>query len=807
MIRAAVFLGAFLLFSVQPLVARRLLPVMGGSALVWNTCMVFFQAALLLGYLYVFALSRWLGPRARLLVHLGVLAAGALALPLWGGMTARPPPGMHPSGWVLGVLVVTVGPPFVALAATAPLVQLWLGESDLEGAEDPYFLYAASNLGSLSALLAYPLLLEPALGVEAQRVLWARGYWLVAAALVVVGAWLVGRRRVEAEVDVEGGEEPGGQLGEAASPEAGAAPGWRDRAAWALLAFVPSLLLLGITAHLAEEVPSSPLLWVVPLALYLASFALVFARRALVDPARLAAVHPLALSVLAVFLYVPTRVSGFVVHLGALFVSCLVLHDQLARRRPPAARAPDFYLWVAAGGAAGGVLHSLVAPQVFPFVAELPLAICLAAALHPAGPEDEVAALAGLREVDGEALRAAVLGEGPGDLEGTGAEKAGPEAPAPEAPASEAPAPEASTAAGAPVHALAPAVPPPRSTLAAPTPGDLLRAGALLALGVGGMRALPLIGDFRDTVARVGLLLLVAMVVHTQRRRPTRLALGLAAVLTTGFVGLRLPGALHLARSPYGAYRVQREALGGRTFLHHGSTVQGSQQDALSGGPPSSYYHPEGPIGRLLRGRPDPTAPMAGVGLGVGALAWYLYPGGALRFYELDPLVLDLARDRRFFTLLAEARGPVDVVIGDGRLSLDREPAGVFHALMIDAFGSDAVPTHLLTREAVEGYLRVLAPGGALLVNVTNRHVAIAPVLAAHAHDLGLEVVGCGPRPLTPEESRAGMAAAQWLVITRDPPTRDAWTGDLPCFQPLAPGPGAPRWTDDRLSLLGVLRW
>lgn len=718
MTRPIVFAGAWLLFLVQPLFARLVLPTLGASAQTWNTCMVFFQVTLLLGYAYAHLLVRRLRFWWTVPVHLGVVALGLAALPLGFDPGVGPPPEGSPVPWLLGVLTRQLGLPFFALAATNPLVQRWLAESTQEGAHDPYFLFAASNAGSLAALLAYPLLVEPLTTLRTQRHLWSAGYGLFVAALAVAAARLFRRRRRTPATRVEG-----------AAP--GSAEGGRRR--WLALSFVPSSLLLGVTAHLANEVPSMALLWTLPLFLYLLSFALTFPRRPPIPHRAMVAVHPLLLTLLAVVLFVPTRVSGFSIHLAALFVSAMVLHGELARLRPAPGRLTEYYLWIAAGGALGGVFNALVAPRIFPFVAELPLALVAACLLHP----------------------------------GTAPSETGPW---------------------------------PRR-LDAIAPG-LLVLGTWTLMGT-----LPWLGDFRDTVVRLAILLVAGMVAHWFRARPLRFGLSVAAVLAGGFMGFQAPGTLALDRSYYGAYRVTRHPSTGRTLLHHGSTVQGSQEGPAGGGVPGTYYHPDTSIGRLLRRRLAPQDRLAGIGLGVGALAWYLKPGQRLRFFELDPMVRDLAQDPRLFRFLAESRGQVEVIVGDGRLSMQREPEGGYQLIFLDAFSSDAVPVHLLTREALEIYLRRLAPGGVLVFHATNRHVRVDAVVGALARARGLVGRGCVPAPLTRAESARGVEMAQWLLLTRRAEELERWVGDDPCWQPVAAEEGVPVWSDDHTSMLPVLRW
>lgn len=387
-----IFAGAVLLFWIQPLFTKMALPLLGGSPLVWNTAMVFFQAMLLAGYAYAHGLSRWLGARAQLVVHAAVLGAAALALPIGIGAGWQPGAGTAPAVWLMALLFASLGAPFFALAATAPLLQRWFSLGRHPGAEDPYFLYAASNAGSVAVLLAFPLLLEPLLATGSQSVAWSFGFAVFALAIVACGAtnWRAG---IGGGARIGQGGEPDGidsagpaSTGKAEATASASREGlsWRQRAVWLAYSAVPSALLLGVTAHISTDIASAPLLWVVPLALYLLSFVNAFARRPLVP--HWLAVRLMAFAIVllaAVFLWREPAGIFLPLHLGAFFCIALACHGELARRRPAAASLTEFYLVLSLGGLAGGVCVALVAPLVFDSVLEYPLFLALAAALLP----------------------------------------------------------------------------------------------------------------------------------------------------------------------------------------------------------------------------------------------------------------------------------------------------------------------------------------------------------------------------------------------------------------------------------------
>jgi hypothetical protein len=371
---ATLFLSALLVFSVQPMFAKMVLPRLGGSSGVWNTAMVFFQAALLAGYAYAHAAARLLAPRRQVLLHGAVLLVAFVALPVGmaAGWTA---PGTHdPILWLLGLMAVSVGLPFFAIAATAPLMQRWFAYSDHSAAADPYFLYGASNLGSLLALLGYPVVMEPLLKLEGQSWVWTSGYALLLVMIAACGLPLW-RHRGRAIADALPRHET-----RRTGPVA-----WSRRLHWLLLAFAPSSLLLGVTAHITADVAAAPLLWVIPLALYLLTFVFVFARRPILKHAWMVRIQPMLLVPFAIVLSFDISVWWFTLalHLTVFFVTTMVCHGELAKRRPEASHLTEFYLWMSLGGVMGGIVVAIVAPTLFDSVYEYPLALILACMLRP----------------------------------------------------------------------------------------------------------------------------------------------------------------------------------------------------------------------------------------------------------------------------------------------------------------------------------------------------------------------------------------------------------------------------------------
>lgn len=737
-----IFLNASLLFIVQPLFSKLALPLLGGAPAVWNTCMLVFQALLLGGYLYAHLASRWLRPRRQLALHAALLALSLLVLPIGIRAGWTPPADGAPVPWLVGLVLVGLGAPFFLLSTGAPLLQQWFARTDHADAADPYFLYAASNAGSLLALLAYPFLVEPMVGLEVQRLVWSAAY--AATALLVVTCGVVSLRRAARPLSAASrGAAGAGAVGEpphayAAEPSA---IGWRPRAWWVLLAFAPSSLLLGVTSYLSTDVAAVPLLWVVPLALYLLTFVLVFARRPPVPPELMLRLQPLVFLPLVVAMFVGRGGSVRLMapwHLLLFFVTAMVCHGELARLRPPAARLTEFYLWLSVGGVLGGAFNVLLAPLLFDRVLEYPLVLVLACALRPwpawrAGGWRQL-----LRDV---AFPAALGAVALGVLRWPG-----------------------------PWHPLV-------SSYVVPVVGGV---GALVCLAF-----VP---------------------------RPLRYAFGVLALLWAGIAGGaagRPP--MMAARSFFGAYTV-RTANNGYHELYHGSTLHGVQKAAAAGDSagrePLSYYGLRGPLGDIvgaarLSGRP---LRLGVVGLGTGTVACYARPGDTITYYEIDPLIVTIAHDRRLFTYLSRCAPDARMVLGDARLSLGGDSAATYDVLVLDAFSSDAIPVHLLTREALRVYMARLAPGGVLAVHVSNRYLNLRPAVAALVADAGLvAMLGEDRRPTAADRARM-ITASVWIAVARGEEVLEP-LGMRSRWQPLELPPGERVWTDDYSNVLGAMVW
>ena len=668
-----VFAAAWLVFWVQPLSVRGVLPVLGGSPAVWNTAMVFFQAALLGGYALAHLLARRATPAGQLIV-LGVLWAGvALAAPvgelrLFG---ETPPAGLPPALWLLGTLAGALGLAFVAVSSLTPLVQSWLARAGTGAASaDPYFLYAASNAGSAGALVAFPFLLEPFLGLAGQAWLWSAAALGLAPFLFILWRAATARDMDVRTAAAEDAVASAGNTAVALHPGATAGPTAALAHPLRILALsaIPSALLLAVTRYLTTDVAAVPLLWIVPLALYLATFIHAFARRTLIPQRLLARLVAPALIALVVLYLVNRTVLAFgVAHLLVFVLAALYCHGALARLRPPAADLTRFYLLVSTGGLVGGMLVALVAPLVFTDVWEYPIALALVAALLPAR---RVRLRRGHYIAVAVALTVVVVGLATmlgGSDSGDGNDLS-------------------LVVFGVCVVLVA---------LAAPALLILRARPALLAGALLGVFLVP------SLAARHGGDTLVAQ-----------------------------------ERTFFGVYRIV-ESEGLRSFYHgttlHGAERRHGDGTIDSR---ITYYGPGTPYAELLASlgrRPDPLV-LGIAGLGTGSLACFAREGDEVRIYEIDPAVVRLAREH--FAALRSCAPDAFIGVGDARLLLAREEAA-FDFLALDAFTSDAIPVHLLTLEAFRSYLRVLAPEGVLAVHISNRHIDLEPVVAAIAARTG----------------------------------------------------------------------
>lgn len=728
----AIFTSASLVFMVQPMVTKLILPSLGGSPAVWNTAMVFFQFALLLGYLYAHLLQRVKTLKAQTAIHFVLLLLAGLFLPLQISGLLGEPNTATPIIWLLLTLLVSVGAPFAVLSATAPLLQAWYARVRVEheDGQNPYVLYAASNLGSLIALLAYPLLVEPLLTLSNQRVYWTAGYGVFAAMVLMLALHVWSNQSRDPSKAVP-------------TLEVSAPIPWVEKLIWVAMAAIPSSLMLGVTAYISTDVASAPFLWVVPLALYLLTFVIAFSRRPVI-PLRLTLVFQAA-AVIAIASLVAMAAANWayslVLHLVAFFFTALMCHQRLAARRPPPDRLTEFYLLMSLGGVIGGAFTALLAPQIFTLVLEYPLVLLLSCFVRPWD----------YTKITRKEMILFVVGV--------------------------------------------------LFAIAAPIVFEIMRYNpSVMAL---------LATDQRIGFVRI-LLGIAAICAFLVRDRGIFLAIIMLAVMWTAQHVSRGYETIEAERSFFGVMRLQttqEPRMGGTVHvLLHGTTVHGAQaQNGAFKCSPTMYYATSGPLGRAMLAvqQDNPAARIGVVGQGAGGMAAYKRSTDTMTFFEIDPMMDRVSRDPTKFSYISDcAAGEIDTVLGDARLTLSKQPEGSFDYLLIDAFSSDAVPTHLLTREAIEGYIRLLKPEGVVVLHLSNRNLEITHPVYAAAKDLGLSGLHQLYYP-DPGQPYLAVAGTEAVVLARTPEALatlkegGGW-GQLKKTEVRA-------WTDDYVNLVGAL--
>ncbi len=719
----AIFLSAVLIFVLQPMFTKMVLPALGGSPSVWSVAMVFFQAMLLAGYAYAHFLTLYLPLRFSISAHLGVMIVATLALPLVIAQGWGRPPAESEIFWLLGLFTVSIGLPFFALSANAPLLQAWFARTDHPAAKNPYFLYAASNVGSFLALLSYPFLIEPFLRLGDQTRFWTIGFYGLIVLIAACGLIVLRSR---------GPVSP-----RTAYANAKSRPTWRDAVIWVALAAVPSAFLVAVTAHMSTDVAASPLLWVVPLAFYLLTFVIVFQTRPVI-PHRLAlAVQPFLVAVLvAVQTFTEVGYIFFIlaINIAAFFVTALVAHGELAQRRPAPRYLTEFYLWMSVGGVIGGISAGLIAPHIFSWVAEYPILIVAGLLCRPGFR---------LPEKRGEWLLWAC-------------------------------------------------------------------AIALMALIVVLTWVWDIWSDRIDFNGMVGVVLIVA--VTFLAREPLKFVAAITFVLFIIKVYYIDGTNLVSVRSFFGVNRIYVSPNGRYHVFLHGTTVHGAQRIFDKDGVPIegrpetiTYFHPISPMGRAFTAAHEKkSGPLriAVVGLGAGTLACHTRPDDMLDIYEIDPAVVKIATDPTRFTYISACKPDARIIVGDARITLGDAVDGLYDIIVMDAFNSDAVPVHLLTREAMALYLKKLALGGIVISHVMNRHMELASVVAGIAGANGL-VTWISDSDDVPHDEYYIYNSTAAVVARTDEDlgtlvTSGKWREQLP-------DPKQRVWSDDYSNIIGAM--
>ncbi len=680
----SIFVSALLLFSVQPLFTKMILPRLGGSPAVWSIAMVFFQSLLLFGYAYAHYLMTIRNRVIPVIVHLTLLIIALLTLPLAIGESWSSPPESGYALWLLGLFAVTIGLPFFALAANNPLLQAWFVRAGHPEARDPYFLYASSNIGSFLALLSYPALLEPMLSLRMQNLLWTCGYGLLIVLIAGCGILLL---RAPPCQTLES------TTGAAAAP----AINWASRGRWVFLAAVPSGLLIAVTAHISTDVAAAPLLWVLPLSVYLLTWVLVFQARPLLPHRLMLLLQPLAIVSVIMLLAGGTERNLFVLlggHLFCFFVIAMACHGELARTRPPAQHLTGFYVALSLGGMVGGLFAGLIAPFSFSWIAEYPILVALAALCRPGN---------------------------------------------------QAPAPRWG-----------------RWYWGALT----LLAVMLIAPSYLSAEAAQYLDHFRmPIIIAVAIAAMIAAIILKVGRWKFAATIGLALLLIRILPGDR--GHVETVRSFFGVHKIVATTDGRYHLLMHGTTVHGAEKVLNDDGTP-------------VTGRPE-------------AISW--------KFFEIDQAIVDIARDPNRFSFIQKCHPDLQPVMGDARLTFAKEPDGVYDLIVVDAYSSDAIPVHLATREAMTIYKSKLAPHGAIVVHVSNRHLELASVIVgiADANNLKSWVYLDNPR----REEEYIFANNVVISAGDESDVGEIAYGDV--WKAASPDQLQRVWTDDYCNILGAV--
>ena len=726
----AAFLSSGLLFVVEPLAAKLILPTFGGTAQVWNASMLFFQTVLLLGYLYAHLSATKLSPAISRWLHLGVLLLAVVTLPIsirntvFQHVRDLAANGGPPLPLVLTGLAGLIGLPFFALSANSSTLQRWYSLSGEPDASQPWFLYAAGNVGSMLALLAYPTVIEPRLTLSAQGVWWAVGFGVL---IVLLAACAIASRRTAATEPAPEPLIPETEAGVPAVDESVDSipppkpPDRNQKILWLALSAVPSSLLLGVTTFVSSNIAPIPMLWVIPLALYLLTFILVFAKNPKTPLNWLGRVYPIVLTPLALIIVLQSTEPYLApIHLAVFFIAAWMCHSRLALSKPAAEHLTEYFFYISLGGVLGGAFNTIVAPIAFNTFAEYPIALVGVALLVP------------FRKGNG-----------------------------------------------------------PNFGLDAGYAGMIAIAMILLAFIT---QLLHIPASPVLTFVTIGL---PAILCFLAVDSPTRFGFAMAsAFFVAEAMHFGSDGTVPLTeRSFFGVHRIVLTNKGRHHKLLNGNTVHGIQ-DLDHPDTPLTYYYPKSPIGLLIAAVPPKTA--AFVGLGVGSLAAYGQPGDHFTYYEIDPVVRQLATDPHWFTFLSRSKAQVDIRLGDARLELSRATE-TYDLIVLDAFSSDAIPIHLLTEEAIRMYLRHLNPDGILAFHISNRYLDLSPILAAAKADLGLTGYEMTDAPDT-DYKEMGAQQSDWVVMARSKqdfgPLKLSWWDDL------QPTPNVKPWTDDYSNVL-----
>lgn len=723
------FISASIMFVLQPMFGKILLPLLGGSPAVWNTCMVFYQAVLFLAYLYAHFICTRQNNFSQILIHTCIIIISFFALPLALPENTLPPTDADPTFWLLGILSLSIGLPFFVVSTTSPLLQKWFANIGHSTSHDPYYLYAASNVGSMLALLSYPFLLEPNLGLDEQKTYWVASYILLCT-LILACAFLLWKAR------------PPQKLATTAIKETTKPLTIRTRMYWFVLAFVPSSLLLGLTNFISTDIASVPLLWVIPLTLYLLTFIIVFSRLG-------SKIHSLMLKLQAMIL-LPFIAYSFInpaalpywvdliLHGSTFFLTVMVCHGELAKHRPHTRYLTDFYLIMSCAGMIGGMFNTFVAPFIFDAVYEYPIMIIAALLLRP-----------GLIKSQYNWQKQLL------------------------------------------VDSIFPLI--------------IFFFGLALYAGVAQL------AQHLDTLGTV--LILLTGLIYSFRKKPLSLAL-LTATIIFFILSLRgsLSNILLQERTFFGVISVRENILLNEQArpekfhaLYHGTTKHGAQRlPAKLRTTPLTYFSRPGPIGQFFAeyNNQNDNWKIAVVGLGAGTLSCYAKKNQQWKFYELDPNIVAIAQNPKYFTYLQQCSKNHAIVVGDARISIQKEADNSLDLLIIDAFSSDSIPTHLLTQEAFVLYFSKIKANGLLAFHITNRHLSLKKVISDHAKNMQFAAL---IQEFKPQTDKPLVIATDWVVMANNATTLQALKQSrLGQWQHMPLYFDMTTWTDDFTNIITI---
>lgn len=734
-------LSASLLFSIQPMFSKMILPLLGGTPQVWNTAMLFFQMTLLAGYAYAHGTSHFLNIRTQAIIHIALLVLFFFVLPFGIPDGAMPSGNEDPLWWQIGLMVTVIGGPFFVLSGSAPMFQRWFAGTDHPDANNPYFLYGASNLGSMASLLAYPFLIEPAADLQTQAWGWMIGYaaLIIFCVFAAILAWNAnsGLKKQNLEAPV--------------TQDLAMGVTWKQRGFWLLMAFLPSSLMLGVTTYITTDIASVPLLWIIPLSLYVATFIIVFARKQIISKENLIWVFGLILVLLVTKTVAYNDIPPLVfvtLHLILFFFAALLCHQELADSRPNSKYLTEFYLIMSIGGALGGVFNALIAPKLFFIPVEYPIILLMICFIRYVKlPEYSLSN--SIRTFYNGMIRS------------------------------------------------------PSETLL-----NLKYLGAAFLFAI--IITLAVFTEAEHTLPAVAVFIFAAGLLIIRSR--WLLGLCLAIVFISTPPGYELEGTVlnnlkYQDRNFFGVLRVTDYDLAKIRVLMHGTTTHGSQpleeEKRLE---KISYYSSKGPFFDIFSELDKKQGPqkVAVIGLGIGVMACYTHPDRHFDFYEIDPAVVEVAENKELFTYLSDCGSPYDILLGDGRLRIQDQPDGTYDVITLDAFSSDNIPVHLLTLEALELYRKKLKPDGVLLLHISNNYLDLEPVVASAAKQMGLvSLAKIGPTPEVADASELPIYHTHLITLLPQDHdlnylTDNGWTEGIT-------SPSSKYWTDQYSNIFSVL--